>query len=225
MNACCQSRGVAGCRECFVAYPVWPCPPPSRITVSNPDTRIREHREMKRVQIWAKAPELRSTSCESQARLFMADADEAGRRQIGAGRVADRHGLRSSWRRAHGHAHRSAGALDRRPSRHRSRASRQRRCAQSDRAADRHDDGRRQSLPRHARRVAEFETNLRKERQLEGIAKAKKAGASTRAGRRRSRLPRSPHCRLRASALPRLPSGSAWVERASIDTFPAPGAG
>jgi DNA invertase Pin-like site-specific DNA recombinase len=31
-------------------------------------------------------------------------------------------------------------------------------------------------LPRHARRFAEFETNLRRERQLEGIAKAKAAG-------------------------------------------------
>ena len=31
-------------------------------------------------------------------------------------------------------------------------------------------------LPRHARRFREFETNLRRERQLEGIAKAKAAG-------------------------------------------------
>jgi phage terminase small subunit len=40
-----------------------------------------------------------------------------------------------------------------RPSRPRSHAPRQGRCAQSDRAAGRHGDGRRQSLPRHARRV------------------------------------------------------------------------
>jgi DNA invertase Pin-like site-specific DNA recombinase len=31
-------------------------------------------------------------------------------------------------------------------------------------------------LPRHARVFAEFETNLRRERQLEGIAKAEAAG-------------------------------------------------
>jgi hypothetical protein len=42
---------------------------------------------------------------------------------------------------------------------------------ESDRAADRHQHGGREVLP-----LAEFETNLRRERQLEGIAKAKGAG-------------------------------------------------
>ena len=47
---------------------------------------------------------------------------------------------------------------------------------ESDRAADRHQHGGRQVLPRMLGVFAEFETNLRRERQLEGIAKAKAAG-------------------------------------------------
>ena len=69
---------------------------------------------------------------------------------------------------------------------------------------------------------AEFETNLRKERQLEGIAAAKARGVykgrppSIEGGQgRRSEGGR-------ASARLRSPSGSAWVARRSIDTFPAP---
>ena len=42
------------------------------------------------------------------------------------------------------------------------------------RATDRHDHGERQGVSRHA-----FENNLRRERQLEGIAKAKVAGVYT----------------------------------------------
>jgi DNA invertase Pin-like site-specific DNA recombinase len=38
-------------------------------------------------------------------------------------------------------------------------------------------------FPRHPGVLAEFETNLRKERQLEGIADAKARGASGSAGR------------------------------------------
>jgi DNA invertase Pin-like site-specific DNA recombinase len=52
----------------------------------------------------------------------------------------------------------------------------QRRFPALHRAADRHRDGRRQGVPRHAGRLRRFETNIRKERQLEGIAKAKVAG-------------------------------------------------
>jgi DNA invertase Pin-like site-specific DNA recombinase len=38
-------------------------------------------------------------------------------------------------------------------------------------------------LPRHAGRVPEFETNLRKERQMEGIARAKAKGIYAGKGR------------------------------------------
>jgi DNA invertase Pin-like site-specific DNA recombinase len=57
---------------------------------------------------------------------------------------------------------------------------------------------------------AEFETNLRKERQMEGIAKA-----SIRAASRRSTAPGCANCKQRASAPPRSPSSSRSVGRAS----------
>jgi hypothetical protein len=62
-----------------------------------------------------------------------------------------------------------------------------RRIIEGNRAAGRHEQRGRQVLPRHAGVFAEFETNLRREPQLEGIAKAEgvyKAGRlrSTRCG-------------------------------------------
>jgi DNA invertase Pin-like site-specific DNA recombinase len=53
---------------------------------------------------------------------------------------------------------------------------------------------------------AEFETNLRRERQLEGIAKAKAAGVY-RAGSAPSIRVRSNNSKPMASELPRSPSG------------------
>jgi len=47
------------------------------------------------------------------------------------------------------------------------------------RATDRHRHGGRQGIPRHAWVFAEFETNLRRERQIEGIAAAKARGVYT----------------------------------------------
>jgi hypothetical protein len=57
---------------------------------------------------------------------------------------------------------------------------------------------------------AEFETNLRQERQMEGIAKAKAAGVYKGRPHRMIRL-RSSSSRLRASDRHRLPSSSALV--------------
>ena len=54
---------------------------------------------------------------------------------------------------------------------------------------------------------AEFETNLRRERQLEGIAKAKAAGASTGVGSRRLIKPRWRSSKPKGSAPPRSRSG------------------
>ena len=66
---------------------------------------------------------------------------------------------------------------------------------------------------------AEFETNLRKERQLEGIAAAKAKGVYK--GRPPS-IEGGKVAALKAegSARLRLPSGSAWVARQSIDISP-----
>jgi hypothetical protein len=70
----------------------------------------------------------------------------------------------------------SCPARHRRPAGYRSSGASQGRLVEGDRAADRYQHRTRQVLPRHARVFAEFETNLRRERQLAGIAKAKAAG-------------------------------------------------
>ena len=114
--------------------------------------------------------------------------------------------LHPRWRRADGHAHRQAGKVYRRPAGHRPRAEGER-ARRSRRPSSRSTRrGPPESVSRHTRRVREFETNLRRERQIEGIAAAK-ARASTRAARRLSR-PRSPRSGPRASARRRSPSVS-----------------
>ena len=81
-----------------------------------------------------------------------------------------------------------------------------RRRAQGHRAADRHPHRRRQGLPRRARCVfAEFETNLRRERQLEGIAAAKAKQAPRKAASGQSMKPGSAGYDHKAWDPPRSP--------------------
>ena len=63
---------------------------------------------------------------------------------------------------------------------------------------------------------AEFETAIRRERQLEGIQAAKAKGVYG-AARRRSKLPPSPLSRRKASERPRSPSGSRSAGPACTD--------
>jgi hypothetical protein len=78
----------------------------------------------------------------------------------------------------HGHArgHVADRYLDRRSARHRAHAQNKGRHPEGNGAADRHGHCRWQCFLDMLGVFTEFETNLRRERQLEGIAKAKAAG-------------------------------------------------
>ncbi len=69
---------------------------------------------------------------------------------------------------------------------------------------------------------AEFETNLRKERQLEGIAKAKAEGVYAKNGGRKPTLDAKKvrELRARARVLPRSQSSSRWRARLCIACLP-----
>jgi hypothetical protein len=84
--------------------------------------------------------------------------------------------LRAAQRHPDRHPHRPACPVHKGPAGHRARAEREERRPTRDRAAGGCGHGGRQGVPRHAGRVCGVRTNLRRERQLEGIKVAKARG-------------------------------------------------
>ena len=122
--------------------------------------------------------------------------------------------LHPQGRHAGRHPHRPAGAVDRGPSRDRPRAKAKGASLKATEQPIDTGSAAGRAFLQMLGVFAEFETAIRRERQMEGIAAAK-AAASTRAARRRSSRTPSPRSRPRGSGRPRSPSGSK-IGRASV---------